>query len=94
MSLAAGLDAATQPGGAIAGFTIPAATSADQEAVGSMGELPVAYGLSLARLFADPADGGAGVEVMDLLPDLAGPSYAALAPVLKVVFTVDAAKYA
>ena len=94
VSLAAGLDAATQPGGAIAGFTIPAATSADQEAVGSMGELPVAYGLSLARLFADPADGGAGVEVMDLLPDLAGPSYAALAPVLKVVFTVDAAKYA
>ena len=71
------------------GFAIPAATSAE-----SLGERKLLYSLSLDRLFAGAEAGGAGVDIVDLLPSQGSGSFALPTRLLDVVFTVDVAKYA
>ena len=75
-------------------LAIPAATGAPDGSMASLGELPLLYGLSLERLFADPAGGGAGVDIADLLPQAPGSGFAVPTGLLRVTFTVDATRYA
>ncbi len=69
-------------------FSIPEATAADR-----LGERKLLYSLSLDRLFADVADGGAGVDIVDLLPDNETGTTLPT-ELLAVIFTVDVSKYA
>ena len=75
-------------------LAIPAATGAPDGSMASLGELPLLYGLSLERLFADPSAGGAGVDMADLLPQAPGSGFAVPTGLLRVTFTVDATRYA
>ncbi len=72
-------------------LTIPAATGKEDGTMGQMGELELLYGLSLGRLFDDPADGGGGVDIVELLPQGDGSGFAVPQGLVRLVFTVDVA---
>ena len=71
---------------------VPAATGKEDGTLGELGELEVLYGLSLDRLFADVADGGAGVDIAQLAPQGMGSGFAVPEGLARLTFTVAVAE--
>lgn len=71
---------------------VPAATGKEDGTLGELGELEVLYGLSLDRLFADVADGGAGVDIVQLAPQGMGSGFAVPEGLARLTFTVAVAE--